>query len=200
MSAIPAALPAQRLQPEVRFGFLASTTLVEDLVAVPALLQQYGQGGESPRAWASPAPLLSLGGRLPLRERVSLSGLVGWQPTQLRVEDAGGERDVQSVDVLHGLLEVGVRPVPVPVEVSAGIGVLGYRADGRGLFAGGTDVSPLARMGAGVGLRPAGHALTVRALAEYHRFGSAALRASGAQAGSVIRYGAELALAWGGAR
>lgn len=193
-------LAGQSLRPELRLGWLASTTLVEDLLASPALRQQYsGVVAGSPRAWAAAAPVVSAGARVAVKPRVAVSGLVGWQPTQLRVEDAGGTRDVESISILHGLLEATYTPRS-PVLLSAGFGVLGYRAEDRGLFSGGTELSPLVRAGAGAAVPVGAHLATLRAVGEFHRFSTPAIRTAGGQTAGVGRFGVEASFTWGGAR
>ena len=188
------AVSAQRPQPEVGVSYLGSTTLVE---ALPQF--QGGQWSSDARAWAAPSPAVSMGVRLPVRPRLSVAAVAVAQPTQLRVEDVAGEREDQGLTVWSGLLEARYL-ARAPLVLSGGVGVLSYRGDGTGLLADGSDVSPLARLGAGASRSVGRHLATVRALLEYHRFGTGVLRANGGGAARVLRYGAEVTFSWGGGR
>jgi len=191
---------AQRPRLEVRAAVLASSTLVEDVLATPALKARLGPGlGESLRARAAAGPELSAGAMVPLRPGVSLSGLVGWQQATLRAEDAGGTRDLQELALVHALLsaEFALRGALV---AGAGVGMLGYRSDPVGLFTDGVDLSPLVRVSGGGRWVVRGHAISVRALADVHRFGSPLLRIAGGSGGAVLRYGVQVGVVPGGGR
>ncbi|NJD09629.1 MAG: hypothetical protein FIB01_04000 [Gemmatimonadetes bacterium] len=194
-------LPAAAQQPrlDLRAGLLASSTLVEDLLATPALKARFPGLGSAPRARAALAPELEAGATLPLGPRVALDGLLGWQPATLQATDDAGTRDVQRMTVLHALLglEFAARG---PLVVGGGVGMIRYRSAARGLFADGADLAPLVRLAAGGRWPWSGHALTVRALADVHRFGSPLLRAAGGSGGGVFRYGLQLGVVPGGAR
>jgi len=190
----------QRPRLDVRAAVLTSSTLVEDLLATPALKTRLGSGlGSGPRAHAALGPELSAGVLLPLRPGISLSGLLGWQLTKLQAEDDSGTREVQDLSVLHGLLAVDYS-LRGPLVVSAGFGMLGYRSEAEGLFASGADLAPLVRIGAGGSWPVAGQSLTVRAIADVHRFGTPLLRSAGGAGGGVLRYGLQVGIVPGGAR
>lgn len=188
------ALAGQRPQPEAGVSFLASTTLVE---ALPQ--HQGGEWSSGARAWAQASPALEIGVRLPVQPRLSLAAVAVWQATQLRVEDVAGERDQQSLTLLSGVLEARYA-ARAPFVLSGGLGVLSYSGEDTGLLADGAKLSPLARLGAGVALPTRGHLLTLRALAEYHRFGTSVVQANGGEDARVVRYGAEAVFSWGGSR
>lgn len=188
------------VRPEVRIGWLTSGTLVEDQLATPALRQAQGPRlGPSPTAWAAPGPELSLGVAIPLRPTVLLSGLAAWQPTKLRVQDVGGERDVQDLSTVAAVLEATFT-LRRHLLLSGAAGVLGYRGEAAGLFADGADVSPLLRGGAGGRISWRGHLVSVRAVADLHHFSTPGIRLSGGSSGLVPRYGIQLGVVPGGAR
>lgn len=190
---------AQRPRPDLRIAVLSSSTLVEDLLATPALKARFSGLGSSPRARAALSPELELGVMLPLRPGIGLSGMLGWQPTTLQAEDDSGTRDVQSMSLLHALLGLDF-VVRGPLTVSAGVGMIRYRSAAEGLFADGEDVLPLVRLGAGGRRVVAGQMVTLRAIADVHRFGSPLLRSAGGSGGGVFRYGLQIGLVPGGGR
>jgi hypothetical protein len=196
----PAPAAAQRPQPELRVAVLSSSTLVEDLLAVPALKARFPDLGTSPTARAAISPEFSVGVSVPLKGSVRLAGLVGWQPTTLRAKDIGGERDVQDLSVLHALLEAQFSVRATPVFISSGVGMLAYRGGDEGLFADGADLAPLLRLGVGARWAVAGQQVTVRALGDMHRFGTPLIRTAGGSSGGVLRYGIQLGVVPGGAR
>jgi hypothetical protein len=192
-----APLAGQRPRLDVRVALLASSTLVEDLLATPSLKARIPRLGESPSARAAVAPELSLGATVPLNPRARLIGMLGWQPTTLRAQDAGGARDVQALSLLHALLEAEFS-LSAPFFLSAGVGMLGYRSEGQGLFAEGSDLAPLLRVGAGGRWALAGQSVTLRAVGDVHRFGAPLLRSAGGSGGSVLRYGVQVGVVPGG--
>lgn len=193
-------LSAQRPQPELRVAVLSSSTLIEDLLAVPALKTRFPRLGAAPTARAAISPEFSVGASVPLKQSVRLAGLVGWQPTTLRAEDVGGEREVQDLSVLHALLEVQFSIRGAPIFISSGVGMLAYRGGGEGLFADGADLAPLVRLGVGGQWAVAGQQVTVRALGDVHRFGTPLIRAAGGSSGGVLRYGIQVGVLPGAAR
>jgi hypothetical protein len=136
---------------------------------------------------------------VPLRERVVLHGVVGWQPSRVEIEDAGGTRDGQDLTVLHALLEAEFR-VRGRVLVSGGAGALRYGSEELGLFAEGADISPLVRLGAGGDWNLGQQLVSVRALADLHQFGNPVLRSAGGSRGGVLRFGVQVGVVPGGAR
>ena len=195
------ALPLAAQQPrlDVRAGVLGSSTLVEDVLATPALKVRFSGLGGSPSARAAPSPEFSVGASLPLRSRARLTALLGWQPTTLRAEDAAGTRDVQDLSLLSGMLEVELAGRG-PLVIAGGVGVLGYRSDGEGLFAEGSDLAPLLRVGVGGRWAVAGQSVLVRAVGDVHRFGTPLLRSAGGSGGGVFRYGLQIGVVPGGGR
>jgi hypothetical protein len=193
-------LAGQQLRPELRVAVLSSSTLLVDLLATPALRARLGPGlGASPSAVVALAPEFSVGAGVPLNQRVRLAGLVGWQPTRIEAEDGSGTRDVHGVSVIHALLEAEFA-LSGPAFLSSGVGALGYRGGYHGLFAEGSDITPLLRLGAGARWAVAGQAVTFRALGDVHRFATPLLRSAGGSGGGVLRYGLQLGVVPGGAR
>jgi len=190
----------QRPRLDLRAGVLVSSTLVEDVLATPALKARFGSRlGMSPKARATTGPEFSVGASVALRPRVRLVGLVGWQPTTLRATDAAGTRSVQDLSLLSGLLELEFA-TRGPVVIGGGVGALGYRSDGQGLFAEGSDLAPLLRLGAGLRLPVAGQSVLVRAVGDMHWFGTPLLRSAGGSGGVVRRFGIQLGVVPGGGR
>ena len=194
-----APLAGQAIRPLVRVGAAGSTVLVEDAVATPGLRERFGAVDANVEGRAAPGPLVEAGLEVQLRPRVRLSAVASWQASSLQAEDGAGTRRVQDLSLLAGLLEVGFG-IRGPLEVSAGAGALSYRSEEFGIFDEGSDLVPLARVGAGGTLSWRGHVVRLGGFAEGHTFGTPAIRRLGGENGMVMRYGVQAGLVWGGAR
>jgi hypothetical protein len=177
---------AQTVGVEVRGGWAASTPLVEDLVATPALRSQLGSRFEgSVEAVPGGGPLIGMAVRRQLRPRVVLELSGAWTFSELRARDASGTRDVQDLGVAHAT--VGVRYGFGAVELGGGFGAIKYVSEERGLFAEGSDIQPVLEAGAGVALPLADGRVGIRATGQFHRFGLNILRSPGSEDGGVLR-------------
>jgi hypothetical protein len=179
---------AQRVDIFVRAGVAGSTALVKDQVATAQMAQLLGSPVDE-EVRAVPAPGLVLGGgvRVAFWPRVRLGADVSWTATELEAHDDAGTRPIQDLGVLQAMVAAhwALRPA---VELGAGAGLTWYRSDERGLFAGGSDASPVVE--ASAAWTPAlwhGRVASV-GTAQTHGSGTPALRSAGGQDGSVTRW------------
>lgn len=193
---LPAAAAAQ-WEFDVRAGVAGSSVLLEDLVATPRVAETLGarfEGGV--RARPAPGPAVTFAARTGLNRRFSAELSAGWTATSLQAEDATGTRDLQDIGVGHATL--GIRTaLGGRVSGSAGFGAIRYFAEEEGVFAEGSDLSPLLEAGAAVALW---RGLSVRAAGQAHRFNSPVIRVLGGKQGSVFRWMVQAGWTFGGAR
>jgi hypothetical protein len=179
---------AQRLSVHGRAGLTASTSILTDQVATPAMAQLLGARVDE-EVRVVPAPGLTVGGgvRTAFWPRVGLTADVDYTVTELQAEDGSGTRGIQDLGMLQGLVGVNwsVRP---SVELGGAAGLLWYRTEERGLFAEGSDTSPVAE--ARLAWTPSllDGRVAVTGAVQTHRFGTPVIRAEGGQDGIVIRY------------
>lgn len=185
LSVCPAA--AQRVDIYARAGAAGSSALVTDRIAdasVPNVLGVPVQ--EEVRAVPAVGPVLAAGARVAFWPQVTL-GLEGsWTPTELEAEDDAGTRPIQDLTVVQGMVGASwaVRPA---VELGAGAGLIWYRSEDEGLFADGSDASPVLEVSAAWTPGLWDGRLALVAAAQTHRFSTPSLRAAGGQDGSVTR-------------
>jgi hypothetical protein len=189
----PAAAQLQNVW--LRAGVVRSTRLVEDEIASGTLRTQLGPGFTGA---ARVTPTVGIAGaavyEMPLRAGVALEAVLGFSHAQLNATDAEGSRNLHSLNALHGTL--GFRSdVTRAVHLSAGLGALRYFTARRGIFAAGSELSPLAEAGAGAQGRIGGKHVQLRALIQAHRFGTPALRRVDAQSGGVLRFSVQAGFA-----
>jgi hypothetical protein len=182
-------LSAQRIGVHVRGGVTASTPLLTDQVATPAMAQLLGATiDEEVQVTPSTALTLGCGVRAAFWPRIGLTADVDYTVSELVAEDDGGTRTLQDLGVVQGTvgLSWAVRPW---LEVGGGAGLLWYLTDDAGLFAQGADTSPVAELRVGWTPAFAGGRVAVVGSAQTHRFGTPIIRAEGGQDGNVTRYG-----------
>jgi hypothetical protein len=185
MFASPAA--GQRVDLYGRVGMAGSTALVTDLVADASIPNAIGAPvDEDVRAVPAPGLTLAAGVRVAFWPRATLGLDAALTSTELEARDGSGTRPIQDLTVLHTIVNVNwaVRPT---VELGAGAGFIWYRAEEKGLFAAGTDASPVIEVSAGWTPAYWNGRLAVIAAAQSHRFGTPVLNQSGGQDGSVNR-------------
>lgn len=199
-SLVPASGGAQRVGIEVRGGIIGSSALAEDLVASQALLERLGARFDgSVRAVPAVSPILVVAAHAPLRGDFEGELSAGWTFGDLRASDGAGERSVQGLDAGHALIGVRYRP-GARLDAGGGFGILRYFADEIGLFADGTDLSPLLEGSVGVTVPGFGGRVVVRAVGQAHRFNTPSLRFSRAAEGTVLRGSVQAGIRLGGAR
>lgn len=186
---VPLPLSAQRMELHARAGVAVSSPLVRDAIAVATMTEAVGAPvDDEARAFPAPAPVMGGSARVFFWPDVALEAGVDWAWSELRAEDGAGARRVQGMGVLQGGFGVSwaVRPA---LELGAGAGFLSYRTAERGLFAGGSDVSPT--LEARIGWMPSlwSRRITVLGSVQTHRFGTPALRREGGSDGAVTRLG-----------
>lgn len=182
---------------EVRAGVAGSSPLLEDQVASPRLAQELeGRFEGEVRARAAVAPTVSLAARTGLNPRFAAELEVGWTASTLQAEDAAGTRDLQDLGVGHATL--GVRTVLGPrLTGRVGFGAIRYFADEEGIFAEGSDLSPVLEAGVAAEVW---RDLSVRVLGQAHRFSNPFIRVLNGQDGSVFRWAVQAGWTFGGAR
>ena len=181
-------LEGQAVEVYVRGGLSGSTALVRDAVATAQVGELLGsEVDDEVRAVPRPGPVLGGGVRVEFWPRVALVADAEWARNELEAEDGAGTRPVQDLDVIQ--VQVGaqwaVRPA---VELGAGAGLQWYRTEETGLFAQGSDTSPLVVVTAGWTPSIWDGRLAVIAAAQTHRFGTPVLRTAGGQDGMVTRF------------
>lgn len=178
---------AQRVDLYSRVGVAGSTALVTDLVADASIPNAIGAPVDED-VTAVPVPGLTLAGgvRVAFWPRATLGFDAAWTSTKLEARDASGTRPIQDLTVLHTIVNASwaVRPT---VELGAGAGFIWYRADEKGLFAAGTDTSPVIEVSAGWTPAYWNSRLALIAAAQSHRFGTPVLNQAGGQDGNVSR-------------
>jgi hypothetical protein len=196
----PSQAMAQPLGFEMRAGITRSTALAEDAVANIELEQLLGLaflGGVTARP--ATALTLALSALIPLRQRTLLDVSLNWTFSRLHAEDVNGRRPLQRLGV--GQIGVGIRYKLHPrIDTGCGFGAVRYFADETGLFATGSQLTPMLECGAGVTLAVGPRAIVVRVFGQAQRFRTPALRDAGARTGSVFRFGAQAGIALGGAQ
>ena len=194
--AVPSAAAAQ-WEFDVRAGIAGSSVLLEDLVATPRVAEALGARFEGAvRARPAAGPAVTFAARTGLNRRFSAELSAGWTATSLQAEDATGTRDLQDIGVGHATL--GIRTaLGGRVSGNAGFGAIRYFADEEGVFAEGSDLSPLLEAGVAVAVW---RGLSVRASGQAHRFNSHVIRVLGGKEGSVFRWSVQAGWTFGGAR
>jgi hypothetical protein len=180
---------------DVRAGVAGSSALLEDQVASPRLAQQLGGSFEGEvRARAALGPMVTAAARTGLNPRFAAELNVGWTASTLQAEDAAGTRDLQGLGVGHATL--GVRTLFGPrISGNVGFGAIRYFADEEGIFAEGSDLSPLLEAGATVTVW---RAVTVRVTGQAHTFSNPFIRVLNGQDGSVFRWAVQAGWTFGG--
>jgi hypothetical protein len=175
---------------EVRAGVVASTPLVEDLVAPTAA---------PVRVAIAPSPLLVGAFVQPLKKGGQFEAELGWTFGSLEADDApdGGGREIDALGVGHASVAYRHRFTPM-LHARAGVGALSYRTSGDGIFEGEPAMRPFVMAGGGAAFSLARVRLSVDVFAQAHKFGTSGIRAAGGTDGSVARYGATLGVAFGG--
>jgi hypothetical protein len=185
---LPTPVAAQLVSVHGRAGLTASSPILIDQVATPAMSQLLGARVDG-EVRVVPGRGLTVGGgvRAEFWPRIGLTADVDYTATELQADDGSGTRAIQDLGMLQGLVGVNwsVRPA---IEVGGAAGLLWYITDERGLFAEGSDTSPVAeaRLAWTPGLLHGRVAVT--GAAQTHRFGTPVIRAEGGQDGIVMRY------------
>ena len=185
LSASPAA--AQRVDIYARAGAAGSSALLTDRIGdatIPNVLGVPVQ--EEVRAVPAVGPLLAAGARVAFWPRATLGVEGSWTPTELEAKDDAGTRPIQDLTVVQGMV-IASWAVRRAVELGAGAGAIWYRSEGEGLFAEGSDASPVLELSAAWTPSVWDGRLALVAAAQTHRFGTPSLRAAGGQDGSVTR-------------
>jgi hypothetical protein len=134
----------------------------------------------------APGPAFAAGLRFAARPKVVVEAEVGWAPTQLRVSENAGTRDVQSMSQVGALLGASWQ-LRDGLEMGGAAGVVTYLTDDRGLFAEGSSVAPVLRGHLGLRMPWWQQRLSLRAAAQIQRFGTPAIRRIGGTDGVVTR-------------
>jgi len=186
---------AQSLWLEVRAGLVVSTALAEDAVANASLRQRLGERFDGPvRALPAAGPGITIAAVSNLRTRTRVELAAGWTFSRLVVEEAGTRRAIQDLGVAQASL--GIRyMVRDRIDAACGFGAAHYVADDRGLFAGGTGLTPLVECGAGVATMATGRRFLLRATAQVQRFRTGVLSDAAARTGTVLRFAIQAGIA-----
>ncbi len=191
---------AQPIGLELRAGAAGSTALAEDAIAGPGLRQRFGAALRGPvrmeptlGAWAG------LAARAPLRRNTYVEVSTAATFTRLDAADDAGTRDLQSLAVLHGVVAVRY-PLAPSLSLAGGFGGVKYFTEERAVFAEGSAISPLVEADLAWHRDVGGRVLSLRAFAQAHRFGTAAIRRAAGADGTVFRYGLGAGWLIGGAR
>jgi hypothetical protein len=186
-------LRAQDLTVEIHTGFAVSSRLARE--PEPA-----GDGAGVATLAPAPAPVLGFAVRTPLRPRLEVEAAAGWTPTRLEGSTAGAEWTAHDLSVLHGVVALR-RLLGERLFVQGGIGAIHYSAPAEGLFQDGGTTTPVAEAAGGGEWHLGGRLrLVARLWAQYHRFGTPALREAGGEDGGVARAGIRFGAAFGEAR
>ena len=183
----PPGAAAQRVDLYGRVGAAGSSPVVRDQVATAQVSQVLGAAvDDEVRAVPAPGPELALGVRAAFWPQVSLGLDASWSPTELEAQDDAGTRPIQDLTILQATVSASWAMRPA-VELGGGAGLMWYRSEGEGLFAEGSNASPVVEVSAAwvPGLWRRRVALVGKA--QTHRFSTPALRAAGGQDGSVTR-------------
>jgi len=186
-------LRAQDLTVEIHTGVAVSSRLAREPEAA-------GGGGDAATLSPAPAPVLGLAVRTPLRPRLELEAAADWTPTRLEGSVAGAEWTAHDLSVVHGIVALR-RLLGERYFVQGGIGAIHYSAPAEGLFRDGGTTAPVAEAAGGGEWQIGGRLrLVARLWAQYHRFGTAALREAGGEDGGVARAGIRFGAAFAEAR
>jgi hypothetical protein len=185
---------------ELRFGAVASTPLAVDSIVLQSTLDKIAglrHTATLERARPGIAPVLQLAARTALRQTLLLEASGSWTLAQLHSSVRSGT--VQSLGIATGMIGLNYQYRPL-LHGRAGFGVIHYGATETGLFRQGTSLQPLVEVAIGTNRDVSGARLSAELLGQVHSFGSAALRAQGGTAGSVIRGGILFGVTPGGRR
>lgn len=189
LSAAPARAAGQGWTVEPRLGGAAAGTLYEDP----------GTGGyDEVAVTAATALELGLAVRTSLDESWMLDVEVHYSPGSLRADGVDGERRISDLAVYGGA--VLVRRSLGRVEAAAGAGAVKYEAADARAWEEGSSFQPAARLGVAVPFLLAGRRMRAEATARVHRHQTPVLEAAGADAATVVRAGAHVAIEIGGSR
>lgn len=192
----PAAASAQSLIFEPRVGVVFSGPLVEDSLILP-IGDDDRERSAPVRAVPDPAPLVALELRAPAGRSVEMRAEAGLTFARLRGEDEAAEWDVQDLRVAHAVLGARYEPAG-PVHVQGGLGGIRYSSSASGIFSEGAELKALLQAGAGATLPVGGHAVTVDASGQWHRFSTFAMRREGGIEGVVWRAVLQIGVIFGG--
>ncbi|HUF49999.1 MAG TPA: hypothetical protein VMN60_04140 [Longimicrobiales bacterium] len=178
---------AQRVELSGRAGVALSSPLVDDLIGTaPARQLLGGAVDRRVRVTPAPGPGAGVGVRVAFWPRAVLEGTLDWVATELRVQEDERERSLQRLDVVQ--VTVGASwSVNETVQLGGATGLLRYVTAERGIFAGGSDVSPL--VGVRVVVTPPAWSRRAGLIVnmQTHRFGTQAMRDRGGLDGVVTR-------------
>lgn len=184
---------------DAKLGIVFSSRLVQDAVASNAIGTRIPVGFSSPvDVRLQPAPVITLSAGYPLRGRSAVEVSASYGLGGIVAQDGESEWDVQDVGLATAVvgLRQGVRPW---LDLHGGFGVTKYVSESRGIFSAGSDIQPVAEVGASTRFD-----LPVPVLLEgrlqAHTFGTEALRRDGASNGRVLRLVIQGGVRAGGAR
>jgi hypothetical protein len=194
-AAVPEPRP-RRLTVRARIGYVASTALVRDEIAVTAP-ERPDARIQPVEAVPAPGPLLALVVEAPFAGSSRLEAAAGWTFADLRAREYGPSgRIIQELGIVHGILSL--RHDLRRVHGRAGVGVIHYRTERTGIFADGAATHGVVEAAFGAGRAVGPVMVDLELFGQAHSFGTPQIRREGGLDGAVQRAGLAATLGFGG--